>query len=242
MTNPQEPSYYEIALTNRQVVVAFTILLLCLVSAFFSGVWVGRGGAQRAVAESVVRNTPPPQRTEAVNLEELEFFDQPGAPGSQRAAADQPAQPDRASTLQDDLARRDGTATPAPDAAPEASPAADETPAPPVVAQIPPPPPPVQEATEEKPPKAVKAPVKAVAEPAAGSVVIQVFASPEKNEANRIKDRLLKGGQSAYLSPVTVGGRVLYRVRIGPFKSKADAQKTADQVRRGYQLDTWVTQ
>ena len=40
MTNSHEPSYYEIALTNRQVVVAFVILLLCLVSAFFSGLWI----------------------------------------------------------------------------------------------------------------------------------------------------------------------------------------------------------
>lgn len=239
MTNPQEPSYYEIALTNRQVVVAFTILLLCLVSAFFSGIWVGRGGAQRAVAESVVRTTPPPQRTEAVNLEELEFFDQPGAApgaaGSQQAAGKPGNSP---STLQDDLARRDGTAAPVPAAAPEESPAAVEAPAAPVPAPPPAPAPVEPAATKPQPVK----PVKAVAEPAAGSVVIQVFASPEKNEANRIKDRLLKGGQSAYLSPVTVGGRVLYRVRIGPFKSKADAQKTADQVRRGYQLDTWVTQ
>jgi len=40
----REPSYYEIALTQRQVVIAFVILLTCLVAAFFSGVWVGSGG------------------------------------------------------------------------------------------------------------------------------------------------------------------------------------------------------
>ena len=37
MSDSHEPSYYEIALTNRQVVVAFVILLICLLSAFFSG-------------------------------------------------------------------------------------------------------------------------------------------------------------------------------------------------------------
>ena len=37
VTEPHhEPSYYEIALTNRQVVVAFVILLACLLAAFFS--------------------------------------------------------------------------------------------------------------------------------------------------------------------------------------------------------------
>ena len=34
----------------------------------------------------------------------------------------------------------------------------------------------------------------------------------------------------------------MYRVRIGPFKSRDDAQKVADQVRKGYKLDTWVTE
>src|ERR1700730_4361750 len=43
-----EPSYYEIALTNRQVVVAFVILLTCVVAAFFSGVWIGRESTARA--------------------------------------------------------------------------------------------------------------------------------------------------------------------------------------------------
>ena len=47
-----EPSYYEIALTNRQVLIAFVILLVCLVAAFLSGVWVGRGDA-RPVPELV---------------------------------------------------------------------------------------------------------------------------------------------------------------------------------------------
>ena len=36
MHDSQEPSYYEIALTNRQVLVFFVVLLLCVVGAFFS--------------------------------------------------------------------------------------------------------------------------------------------------------------------------------------------------------------
>src|SRR6202158_3509256 len=48
VSSSHEPSYYEIALTNRQVVVAFVILLTCVVAAFFSGVWIGRESAARA--------------------------------------------------------------------------------------------------------------------------------------------------------------------------------------------------
>ena len=38
-----EPSYYEIALTNRQVMVVFVVLLMSVIAAFLSGVWIGRG-------------------------------------------------------------------------------------------------------------------------------------------------------------------------------------------------------
>jgi cell division septation protein DedD len=34
----------------------------------------------------------------------------------------------------------------------------------------------------------------------------------------------------------------MYRVRIGPFDSRDKAQKVAEQVRKGYKLDTWVTE
>lgn len=39
----RETSYYEVALTNRQVVGAFVILLIGLLVSFLAGVWVGRG-------------------------------------------------------------------------------------------------------------------------------------------------------------------------------------------------------
>src|SRR6185436_16755309 len=84
----------------------------------------------------------------------------------------------------------------------------------------------------------------AAAEPArtAGQVVIQVFSSPEKDQAERIRGQLVRGGQRAFLSPVEVSGRTMYRVRIGPFDSRNEAQKVAEQVRKGYKLDTWVTE
>ena len=73
MSDSHEPSYYEIALTNRQVIVAFVILLVCLIAAFFSGVWVGRESGFRA-AEQMAGNTPPAveEEKEGRNLEELE--------------------------------------------------------------------------------------------------------------------------------------------------------------------------
>jgi cell division septation protein DedD len=57
-----------------------------------------------------------------------------------------------------------------------------------------------------------------------------------------VRDRLGKGGQSAFLSPITVDGRTMYRVRIGPFATRPKAQKVAEQVRKNFKLDTWLTQ
>ncbi|MES1240612.1 MAG: SPOR domain-containing protein [Acidobacteriota bacterium] len=257
MTNPHEPSYYEIALTNRQVVVAFVILLLCLVSAFFSGLWIGRESAARA-QEQIVRNVPPtpaePQEGQA--LEEFRFFEddqQKGttpapAPAKEAAAIPSPTPTPEDTTLLEDLGGEgDEEAVADPDL-PEGrrrrgrngrnAAQGDEEEA---VASAPVPPrTPSPSPTPARPRTSATAP----AEPrvAAGQLVIQVFSSADADQAESVRGRLVKGGHKAYLSPVQVGGRTMYRVRIGPFDSRDQAQKVAEQVRKGYKLDTWVTE
>jgi DedD protein len=273
-----EPSYYEIALTNRQVVVAFVILLTCLVAAFFSGVWIGREATARAAQEQIVRNAPPPQDAEGKNLEELEFFDpkakkdhkdhkkeaaageasaasqdavEKPVPGAsqpfQPSQSSQPTQPPKKTTLADELAgRRTGTtAKPAPPQPVAETPAA-AAPAPTPKRAVPAPVA-ADEAAEEAPVpvprKTAKAHDKTAAAAAGkGAYVIQVFSSADKAQADRIRAKLAGGGQKAFLSPIERGGRTMYRVRVGPFKSHDDAQKVADKVRKAYRLDTWVTE
>jgi DedD protein len=239
VTSSHEPSYYEIALTNRQVVVAFVILLVCLVTAFFSGVWIGRESAVRG-DEQVARQTAPAQeRQEGQALEELEFFDQPQGKAQEPAAEPEPEPPSRDTTLLEDLGGED-EAEQAGDAGdtgdtgdsetePAAPPAQDRQ------AKAAPPEPARDEST------VVPRPLPE-ATPAAGQVVIQVFSSSEQGQAERIRTRLVGGGHRAFLSPVEVAGRTMYRVRIGPFASRQEAQRVAEQVRKGYKLDTWVTE
>lgn len=255
MAESHEPSYYEIALTNRQVVVAFVILLLCLLSAFFSGVWIGREGtASRAAsaAEDQIRQTPPEPK-EGQNLEELAFFDDRNPDPTAGDATEKPApavKPPADSTLVEEV-----TGDFAPE---EEEPAAAQAPAPTPAdddddanltraerrARR-------REAQEAEEAKKAAASTKPAARPARaeetpavpkGSVVIQVFSSADKAQADRIRSQLAGGGYSAYLSPVEKGGRTMYRVRLGPFSSRDDAQKVAEKVRKGYKLDTWVTE
>lgn len=230
MTEPHhEPSYYEIALTNRQVVVAFAILLVCLLAAFLSGVWVGREGVGSGDEETQVAARTAPQPGAA--LEEFEFFEEGEEGSAPGAAAPQTEvgapQPQGPTTLREDLE----------EPPPDDEPGADE---------------PVEEGEaegEEEPaapaPEPRPQPPPAGAEPArapAGTAVIQVFSSAEQSQAGDIRDRLTAAGYKAYLSPVAVGGRTMYRVRIGPFTSRAKAQEVAERVRKSHRLDTWVTE
>lgn len=249
MANSHEPSYYEIALTNRQVVVAFVILLLCLVSAFFSGLWIGRESAARAVQARVVGDVAasPAAPEEGQALEELAFFEDEQEPGTGETAPapdatpappqdttlleDFGGEPEEAAVRDPDLPegrRRRGRARDAAGAGATGEGGEGE------VAQPAPTP-----ASAPVPAAASAAPEPRVA---AGQAVIQVFSSPELDQAEKVRDRLIRGGHKAYLSPVQVAGRTMHRVRIGPFDSRGGAQKVAEQVRKDYKLDTWVTE
>lgn len=262
MADSHEPSYYEIALTNRQVIVAFVILLVCLLSAFFSGVWIGREGTSQAQERlaSNLQQPKAPASDEGRQLQELEFFDSdsreeetagPDQDATEPPSAEQPAGND--TTLLEDFAGEEPEIETQP--APEESAEEPETPPAAAPAKAPE----RQEETREErrerlarereerraaaEPKPAATPARAP-EPKVpkGAAVIQVFSSADQEQAERIRERLVKGGYKAYLSPVETGGKTMYRVRIGPYGSRSDADTAAENVRKNYKLDTWVTE
>jgi hypothetical protein len=343
-----EPSYYEIALTNRQVVVAFVILLTCVVAAFFSGVWIGRESAARAqerlalLGRGHVLDGANPDadkgKQEGQALQEFKFFadqrpaaakDHPAAKGAagsrsgrerQAAAiADPTAKADAGSssgrsTLADDLHRSAGDSAPAGNATSSVAPraAAGTAAASPSSAAKRP----QRDSAASSPPQAAKAghassaaadtadtdtagegePLPGAAQPAAraarssranassgsgaatagsgksgiswspaagatpsgastagagappsgaaaapGEVVIQVFSTADKEQADKVRDGLVHAGFTAFLSPIAKGGQTMYRVRIGPFPSRTAAEAVAEKVRKEHKLDTWIT-
>jgi DedD protein len=251
MTDSHEPSYYEIALTNRQVLVAFVVLLLCMLGAFFSGVWVGRGGTSQPPAVKAAA----PAKSDSP-LEEYAFFSDSAKPrnGGVAAPAAPPASPPVPAPARDEVPP---AATPTPKgttlaadlgAKPTATPAGPES----MGEAGEPPLPRNDEPAPAKPP--APAPVPAPAPPAvappatspaptlgANEMVVQVFSSPDLAQAKGIVEKLKKGGYSAFLSPVQVGTQTMQRVRIGPYDDRARAQKVADDVKKKYRLDTWIT-
>lgn len=247
MADSHEPSYYEIALTNRQVIVAFVILLVCLLSAFFSGVWIGRESTARA-EERIARNPPSPEAAEeGKNLEELEFFDSRAEADGENSVKlpeeeSQDSPPAAAdTTLLEDVGG--GEPTPKAPAPPAEEPAKQGG----AAAARPPEAAPAEDAGEAGAERSGRRNRNRAAEETApavpkGSVVIQVFSSADRSQAERQRERLVGGGYQAYLSPVEVSGHTMFRVRIGPFGSRDEALKVAEKVRKGYKMDTWVTE
>ena len=211
MSQSHEPSYYEIALTNRQVLIVFVVLLICVVVAFFSGVWVGQRDAP-GVVEEVARTQEALANAgeeEGAAVGELHFFaDREAAERQEPASADLAERSQEPTTLAEDL----GAAEP------------ETTPEPPAAAQ-----PAREEATRPQP------------ELSAAAYVIQVFSSSDETQARRLLEELNKGGYPAFLSPVEVGNQTMMRVRIGPYAELASAESVAEKVRREFKLDTWVT-
>lgn len=217
MSQSHEPSYYEIALTNRQVLVVFVVLLICVVAAFFSGVWVG----QREAPSPVVRQAQAGGEDANAEIEEgaavgeLRFFSDDQTPAEEGPSlaeiADRP-QPE--TTLLEDLGGAEGEA--------------EESAAPETEAQT-------QVASQPNP-------VPPAGAPAAGGYVIQVFSSADEVQARNLLRQLTDGGYPAFLSPVEVGSQTMVRVRIGPFTQLANAETVADRIQREFKLDTWVTQ
>jgi len=298
-----EPSYYEIALTNRQVVVAFVVLLTCVVAAFFSGVWIGRESAARAQerlallgrgrAVDGVNADADKGKQEGQALQEFKFFadsrQRPAAARVDRATSGAAGSHSEGSTLADDLHHAGGSvasvASAAPHgnavvaAAPRAASAAAEAAGEgePLPGTTPPAAggahashasrasassakgastagagsgkaaiswSPAASATETSDASAAAAaaqPSRAAASAAAGEVVIQVFSTADKEQADKVRDGLVHAGFTALLSPIAKGGQTMYRVRIGPFSSRNAAEPVAEKVRKERKLDTWIT-
>jgi cell division protein FtsN len=297
VSNAHEPSYYEIALTNRQVVVAFVILLTCLIAAFFSGIWIGRESALRAQDQALRKQPAPAGRQAAAGadgqaLQEFKFFSETRKKPAKKAAAAAETAPGRPEPRDQPPA---AGAVPAPPPPSRQARLAEEhggegEPLPGEAANRPAPPPSPLDPAEARGPGApaakgaAAAPGKKVspgaaekgaaargqragaerrpaaddsgaapaetvhprslpeaAAPAAGGVVIQVFSSADKEQADRLRERLVKAGQSAFLSPTDKGGQTMYRVRVGPFASREQAELVAEKLRKEQKLDTWIT-
>lgn len=223
MSDSYERSYYEIALTNSQVLSALAVLLLCLLGAFVGGMWVARGTTSGAPAEVAAE---PAAGADAQEAGEFEFFGQAAKdegdppPDRQRqtvtpvqVAAEPP--PDRVQSVRQPTPSRRAPERTAPTRA-ETQPEQEATTA----------------AVDEGPGNDQQL---------TSLFVIQVLSSSDQDQAAKTMARLQESGYRAFISPTEVEGRRMYRVRVGPYADRDQAATAEEKIKRQFRLDTWIT-
>jgi cell division septation protein DedD len=225
MAHSQEPSYYEIALTNRQVLGFFVVLLVCVVGAFFSGVWLGQkrdSGRTPVVPAEVVAEAVEPEG----ELEELNFFtdaETPPASVEKAAPREQPVPPPvQAAGPPDTTLLEDVLGDDTPSETKEAERKA-------------------QRAAAVEPPVRTSAPVASAVAPVVKGLVVQVLASPNGDRAQQLLGDLKESGYQAFLSSTRVNGQTMHRVRIGPFEDRSQAEAVKRRVDKAYQVSSFIT-
>ena len=224
---PQDDYYYEIQLTNKQLVFYFMAGATGLILSFLAGVMVGRGvdtaqsevqarsvGEERVIAEEPgVKATASPDLTYAHRLES-----------------------DRVDTS---LEKGKGVASPPPTRNASVSSPPPTMPVPKrAIAEKAPPERAIETAPSPKPTPAAKvqaktAPVKSEAPPRAAepSFTIQVGAFKDKSTAESMAARLKGKGYAAYVISPEGGDPGLFVVRVGHYAARGDAERAETRLR-----------
>ena len=207
----QDDYFYEIQLTNKQLVFYFMAGATGLILSFLAGVMVGRGVDQSAAEVQAAR----PAQEERIVSEETPR----PAPSAQEMTYAQRLEGER---TEERLERV------------KPSPAATTAPPPsPRVAAVAPSP----AAAAPRTAPATAPPATAAARPAAGGAfALQVGAFKDRATAESMVGRLKGKGFSAYLVTPQEG---LFNVRVGTFATRAEAEKAQEQL-RGQKLDPFV--
>jgi cell division protein FtsN len=233
----QDDYYYEIQLTNKQLVFYFMAGATGLILSFLAGVMVGKGvdattgevqAARPVVEERIVAEEPLPRATIPPAAEELTYAQR--LEGERPEEATLESKPRRGAAAPAKAAKPVPTPKPsAPSARPTAAPSrvADATPSStlaPLAARPTPAP-----ATVKATPRPVAKPTAPAAGPA--SFTIQVGAFKDKATADSVVTRLKTKGFAAYLLSPESAGAGLYNVRVGSYPARADAERVQAKLR-----------
>jgi len=247
-----DDGFHEIQLNGKQLVFLFMAATVVSVVIFLCGVLVGRGvRAERVTqtpdtATTAIDPAPQPAGAPATvpagsdpttaaapppTVDDLSYFNRL----EKQTAPAENLKPASAGATAPATARQAESGATAPAPARRAESVAT---APPTARPAPEPPKPATPA-----PAAVKTPAAAKqAEPApAGDYVIQVAAMPEHSVADAMAKRLSSKGYSAFVMAAADTKPTMYRVRIGKFKTKREADSVAARLQKEEQFKPWVT-
>ena len=233
-----DDGFHEIQLNGKQLIFLFMAATVVSVVIFLSGVMVGRG----------VRSG----RGEATPSAELETPAQAApapiapAPASSAAPKGQASQPTPPVPEEDTSAYKDLTAVKPKDTALATPAKAQAKPA----ATAPAPAPPKAAATDKaavtekaapKPEPAAPVDKDRPAAVTSGGYAVQLTALRDRSEADAVVKRLAGKGYPAYVVNPLPGKPPVYRVQVGRYQNRADADRIASKLQKEEQFSPWVT-
>jgi DedD protein len=238
-----DDGFHEIQLNGKQLVFLFMAATVVSVVIFLCGVLVGRGvRAERApdttasntVADTIPQPAASPPAAPAAGsdpttaaapppaVDELSYFD--------RLEKKRP-EPEQLKPAQ---ARSDAASPPpVPKApAPPERTANTSRPAAAPVAALPPP---------IEPPKSAAPDAAPSAEPQGQGFAVQIAALNIRSEAEAIAKRLSSKGYAAYVLAPAGGTPTVFRVRVGKFPTRREAESVAARLQKEEQFKPWIT-
>jgi DedD protein len=238
MAATQEDSFREIQLSGKALVFLFMAVTVIAVGIFLMGLLVGRGvlatrGPAGADSGTAADSEPPPPPAAVTSGSSTS----PVTAGEKLSYAERLGSPDPAKE------QLKSPATSPPPVVPP-TPRAEVTPAP---APAPPAPAPAKSETPSKTSALTKtpAPVPAAAasafpEPEGGGFAIQVAALRAREEADGIVKRLAGKGYPAYVVAPAKGAPSVFRVRVGKYKERNEADTVAARLQKEEQFKPWI--
>jgi cell division septation protein DedD len=206
----------EIQLNGKQLVFMFMTATVAAVVIFLCGVMVGRGvNTTRASAAAAAATEPAVDPTSAAQVQSRPSSD---------ATSEEPVS--RQEELKElTYARRLEAPEPPPEPAVE-----------PVATPVP------AINTRTEPPRAVPA-AKAVdtAEPKGEGFVVQVASLRSRSEADAIARRLSSKGFPSFVSTPGSSGPKVFRVRVGKYPDRREAEAIATRLEKEEQFKPWIT-
>ena len=228
-----DDGFHEIQLNGKQLVFLFMAVTVVSVVIFLCGVLVGRGvRTERASTEPATTTAvaepaaaPPPPATASA---------QTGGPATANETLTYAGRLTSSEPQKEPLAPAAPPAAPRP-STPAAAPAtATSAPAP---AAAKPTPPPAAPATAAAP--AASGPPVA-AEPSGPGFAIQLAALRQREEADGVARRLTSKGYPAYVMTPDAGAPSVFRVRVGKFKDRREADAVAARLQKEEQFNPWI--
>ena len=232
----QDDGFHEIQLNGKQLVFLFMAATVVSVVIFLCGVLVGRGvRAERVVSsDSTVASNAEPAPAPSTSA-------QPPA-GSDPTSAQPPPPTSDDVTFFNRLEKSNTPQEQLKPAPPDrkAPPASHET-----AATVGRSPAPAVATPKPEPERVAKEPAHATAAeaapPAGDGFAVQIAALNVRSEADAIAKRLSSKGYAAYVMSPVNGTPSVFRVRVGKFPTRREAESVAARLQKEEQFKPWVT-